>query len=620
MLDAPEIVLNYLKHKLQARIFGNHTGKPLNIGMISRLTGLPFSVTKGIFGSGNAEFIKALVRIMEFKYFKTSNYNDLVISIRNPSSFGSFPVLKGDETYYFTPLIHDIVKAKLRYNSINLGFNVFTDATGKRFLEMFAYQITDGNLAKPQIMRKMLYQGKYVQCLNYIHQMKYFIGQSSTYRYSNPVSFRELPIKHLRVNDGVIEKEINGIFLDLSRPFSSPEYKATLFDISSQWISNSLGNSNAGRYWSDAILNLETSDEVDGLRLYNEMVYFADKKSEIGAFIKPLWDILDDNSKQEIIRLATIHASDVSNQLKIACNTNLNKWPCNVAYSGNHPQGGEWYHKIKSGPELPSDFEFEINEDNALLWYLDFIMHNPNKQLDLKLINNASSIIQFLTLNPNRDTSFKLSEVVVHYRPQEYTKEILELIVKNQEAVVKYYAMLEKKARNIDKKSIDLIKKAFDNLIYWTGRNEIPFHDAKSLLTIHLSTHVIPPNIVRTPSGHLIPFPMTFEYRNNLPFIPMIMNEYEYSCLLEDLGLSTVSDLYMKIMDKKRDLVNNIETLVDETLSFMKMNLLDWIDEQEDFIKRFDKIDGNPSQITQQVKNLVKRFVELSKEKAPRGN
>ncbi len=147
----PETAFNFLMHKLQNRLFGSGND---GIGMISRLTGDTFEVTKGIIGAGDVEFVKVLERIMDYKYLKSSTYNDLVISYREPRSFGALPVLKGNEVYHFAPLLDGEIKGQIMYDNFLLG--VRRSSTEKSSFEFVSYLSENGNTANPNKMRKFL--------------------------------------------------------------------------------------------------------------------------------------------------------------------------------------------------------------------------------------------------------------------------------------------------------------------------------------------------------------------------------------------------------------------------------------------------------------------------------
>ncbi len=413
---------------------------------------------------------------------------------------------------------------------------------------------------------------------------------------------------------GSTEKIINGIFLDIQRPYSETGiYKANMFDFSTKWVSNDIGNSNAQTNWLKALENLDEmfQDNIGKLaKTYNEMVYFSDKKARIGAFINPIWDMLDEPSKTEVMRIAKEHADEVSNQLKNGCLPNPDSWPCNIAYTGYHLSVGNWDKKIRSGNELPSNFRFEVKEENVMLWYLDYIMHNPNRQVDLNIVNSPENVqlVKILTLNPNRDRTFKLSEVIVYHRQDKYTQAIKQLIYENQEGIARFLGILEQKARTVNADAVKIFERAFSNLKYYSKPTFFPFSDAEGLLPKHMASHVIPPNAVKTPSGNYVFFEGISE---NHAYIPSIIDQEEYDRILQILQIEDAAEIYKNLKRQLTNTYNDIDSFVQKMTQHTKQNFIDFIDDQVDkFIEEFNNVKGGISTMLKNMRRLITNIME----------
>ncbi|RMG31449.1 MAG: hypothetical protein D6732_14885, partial [Methanobacteriota archaeon] len=432
-----------------------------------------------------------------------------------------------------------------------------------------------------------------------MHNFKYVITDGVAYKFSNPSGMKEFPIQNLKIQRGSNEERVYGIFLDIERPYSSKNvYKTDLFDLASLWTSNAMGNTNGATKWLKSIENLEEVFEGDPkglIKIYNEMVYFSDSKTKIGAFIRPLWDMMNEVSKIEVMRIAKKHATDIAERLKNGYLPKTDSWPCDVAFTGSHTELEKWNKKIKSGQELPTDFNFQVNEQNVMLWYLDYIMHNPNKQIDLTIIDEPKihEMIKILTLNRNRDVTFKLSEIIVYHRQDKYTKEIKHLLFENQEGIVRYFGMLERKARTVTADTGEIFETAIKNLKNKSGSSYTPFDDESGLLPRYLASQVIPPNIVKTPSGKYVYF--LGKNERNSPFLPFIANVEEYQKIISELDIPETSmELFFELNDRLTKQVNDIDNLATKVTDFTRRNFIDNIgDHVEEFIKSINNVKGS---------------------------
>ena len=518
--EMPQTVTNFLKQKLQARLFGND-----KYGIISQMTRMPFQTTKGIIASGDKKFLVALQRIIEFRYLKTTCYTDLVISYRKELPFFGKSTKttkqKNKLQYNVAQSMDDFAKAQLMYQNMRIRPSIS---------RLIPKKSSQGILFNPIELQKALDKHQFEKFIDMIHNLKFNIRQGAAYKYRQPSQIIEVKIQPLKLKN----LEINGTFLDLSRPLPSPtKPKTTISETFAIWAKNAFPKSASAEKWNAALetlKNIYNPNSIEYAQNYNEMVYFADRKAMIGTFLIPIFQILDEHSKNKIRKIALQHAKYVENLLKTQ--NDKRKWPANTTFAGTRGGiGKSWNFPIKSGNELPNDFHFIINDNNAILWYLDAIAHQPSKSTKLNITHDEKNILmlKFITLTPNQGTTFKLDNIAIATNKNRYTKDQEKIIAENQEAIIRYFAILDKNARTLNLNAINNAKNALENhlSISFDNHQTQKLNELKHVnnkLFQHMAANVIPPNLIKIPNGNEIPFQITV-YANRIDFLPLITDK-----------------------------------------------------------------------------------------------
>lgn len=595
--ELPQAAINYLKQRIQTNLFGNEAN-----GIISQMRKMPFQTTKGIFGSGDDRFITALQRIMEYRYLKTSSYTDLVVSYRGELPFvgNIIPIaVKSDRAFHFSPLMDDFTKGQLMYDNMRLR----PSTSG-----LIPTERSEGFDFDPETLQRALDEQDYENFLNILHSIRYQISEGSAYRYRQPAQIQEVTINGLMLNG----EEINGIFLDLSRPIPSPtKSKTTISEVFSDWTENSFVKSPGAEKWKYTLETLEKSypaNSIEYLQAFNEMVYFADRKAKVGSYLAPVFEILDEDSKIIVEQIARQHAKEVADKLKTGCSTSV--WPYNVAFTGSRGGIGQsWNFMIKSGEELPENFEFIVNENNVILWYLDAIAQNPARSINLSIVNTKENIhiLKYLTLLPNQGTTFKIDNIAVGANKNRYTRAQERIIFENQEGIVRYFANLEKRATDMDFQGLVNARKAYAEHL-WISLDNYQVQKIDEIVTNewfdHITANVLPPNIMRSPSGREIPFDYT-DFGKRMDFVPISADTQTLTNYMQKYQMpQDAMEVYQKVRKILYQFMNDIDERTQDAVQYMKRNAIDeWHDE-------IDQIMKQALQVTKEVLRKIVRIIQ----------
>lgn len=74
-----------------------------------------------------------------------------------------------------------------------------------------------------------------------------------------------------------------------------------------------------------------------------------------------------------------------------------------------------------------------------------------------------------------------------------------------------------------------------------------------------MASHVIPPNVVKTPSGNYVFFP---EINENRQFIPYITNQEEYAKILQQFQIDEAAQPYADAKKQLTNTYNDIDSFV----------------------------------------------------------
>ncbi|RMG28167.1 MAG: hypothetical protein D6732_19145 [Methanobacteriota archaeon] len=317
-------------------------------------------------------------------------------------------------------------------------------------------------IAKMKELANKVQNNKLEEFSEELQSVSKFTSLASSYSFRNPSKINQVIVQDLEIVVDGQKQVTNGIFPSLGRPILDSNSIGKMDLLKEVW-SDKL-TSNSPFYWKSALETLsENSDlfsEIDRIRNYNEMIYFADQKAKVATFLNPILEILEQQTKDEIFKIANEHAETVSAALK-SCDTNL--FPCNMVFefSGRASSPPKSF-PIFYGTQLPDDFMFIVNENNVMAWYIDKIIRDQNlSEIPLKFKDSSENrkIIQALTMNDLNVDHFLIEDIVFGMRTTNLPQDILEKIIKFEEGTVRYFAMLEKKATIVTFETLEMSRK-----------------------------------------------------------------------------------------------------------------------------------------------------------------
>ncbi len=307
--------------------------------------------------------------------------------------------------------------------------------------------------------------------------------------FRKPVGLKKVhfPTKKIHLNTKIVS--FTGSLFDLSR-FNVVPTDASLQDIAPQWREHTFVGTNAKGSLVKALM--EAIDEPQNHNPAMELIYFGDTKTAIGAYLAPLFDLLDTPSKQKITAIAKKHATTIATKLK-------EKTIVRSIEKG----------KLKVDSTQFQAFQhFKINHNNAILWYVDAVMEKPKLNANLK-IRKGIDVLAALTFDPTRiskpNNSFRITQIMIVKKVKTGPTQAQKLL-QLQKGILTYEMMLLNKARTITKNNLKQIRTAFTKLR--TSRNK-PYQFSKKTLQIAPSI-ITPSNIIKAPSGQIIPFTKKF--------------------------------------------------------------------------------------------------------------
>lgn len=88
------------------------------------------------------------------------------------------------------------------------------------------------------------------------------------------------------------------------------------------------------------------------------------------------------------------------------------------------------------------------------------------------------------------------------------------------------------------------------------------------------------------------------------------MDADPYLDLLQKLELP--KEMLSEMMNAKRRVINDVDSIVQETTSFLNLNWIQLLSQQaEQFVKRFESIEGNMSEMVKEIKELIEEYLNL---------
>ena len=462
--EIPPAIKNVLTHYLKDRLYRNP-----KFGITGGRQQSGFVHIKAVKGYGNRHFTRIIKFLSENRFFSSDCYDEFVLTlVESPRIKPKQNIPIGtEEVFTFTELLQPKFKATLEMDGWT--FNT-RDKPCKRI-----------QILQPAQLNNLVHQP------NQLHLVANINPQYGALYFRKPVGLKKVyfSTKKVKLNGKLIT--FTGSLLDLTR-FNVLPTDTTLADITNQWNNHSLTGTNAKDSFVKALK--ETLQCPQNHDIAMELIYFGDTKTAIGAFIAPLFDLLDKESQEKVTTVAKKRVSTIAPQLK----------------NGSITRSIKRAEVVIQSTQFKSFKKFSINRNNAMLWFLDAVMDDNRHNIQLKIKKKEySDILAALTFNPTKTNVFRITEIVIVKKFKQsptYAQKLLQL----QEGIIKYNIMLTYKARKITKKNIDQIRDAFTKLR--NSKNKPYSFNQKTLNVV--PKYLAPSNIVKAPSGQIISFTKKF--------------------------------------------------------------------------------------------------------------
>lgn len=470
--ELPFGIRNLLVHQLKELLFRN------------RSFGLKEVHIKSVKGYGNRHFCNVMSFLAENKLISPDTYDEFILTLNSSPNVrpkNNIPI-GTEEIYAFAELLPPDAKSALEID-----------------------QWTFKDKGQP-IMRRNKLQPSQINEIADTDPKTLQIAANIDPEYG-PLYFRKpvglksvyFPTKRIHLNSKIVT--FTGSLFDLTR-FSIVPTDATLQDIATKWTNHTLVGTNAKDSFVKALIEAVGHQETHNAAM--ELVYFGDTKTAIGAFLAPLFYLLDTPSKLKVTTIANKRAIEITQKLK-------NGILVRTCKRGKLEVSSTQYKKFR---------KFKVNHQNALLWYIDAIMDNPSLETKLR-IKEEPDVLAALTFDPSRianaGTPFRITEIVIVKKLKQgptHAKKLLLL----QKGIITYQLMLLKNARSISKQNIQQVRTAFTKLR--TSKDK-PYRFSEKTLQV-APKMITPSNVIKAPSGQLISFtkkftPYYFAFDKNYP-------------------------------------------------------------------------------------------------------
>ena len=114
---------------------------------------------------------------------------------------------------------------------------------------------------------------------------------------------------------------------------------------------------------------------------------------------------------------------------------------------------------------------------------------------------------------------------------------------------------------------------------------------------------MIPPNVVKIPSGNYVFFD---EVSENHAYIPSIIDQEEYARILQTMQIDEVAQIYKNLKKQIANTYNDIDSFVQKMTQHTRQNFIDMIgDLTNDFAEEFNKIKGGISTMLKSIRKLI---------------